>query len=133
MEIEEALVYQLHHDTGVAAIAGTRGYPIIVPQDVQLPAWAYQRIDGESYLGVQAVSDLDRARLQVSCIAESYSGAKGLAAAIQTALDGFHADMGDDDDGHIYVGMAHVSMSQDIYTPGAQVYVARLDVEIIYG
>ncbi len=44
-EIEEAIVSKLMSESAITALIGQRLYPQVVPQDVTLPAIAYQRID----------------------------------------------------------------------------------------
>ena len=53
MEIEEALFSYLSTNASVTYLAGDHGYPMVIPQDVELKAepglrsaWAYQRVSG---------------------------------------------------------------------------------------
>lgn len=94
MIIEEALLYHLEHDAGVLALVGSRVYPLIIPQDVDLPAIAYQRIDGPRVRSQSGPSHLAHPRIQITCQASMYSSAKALAGAVRASLDGYRGLMG---------------------------------------
>jgi hypothetical protein len=83
----EGAVYDILSDAaGVSALVGTRIYPMFAPQDVALPAIAYQRVSGGREYSHSGDSSLLRPRLQVLCIDDGYAGAKALAAAVTAAL-----------------------------------------------
>lgn len=89
MTLEEALVSHLEVDAGVSALVGTRIYPLVVPQDADLPAIAYQRISGPREYALDGHTGAARARVQVTSVAESYSGAKALSVAVRAAMRSF--------------------------------------------
>jgi hypothetical protein len=93
--IEEALAYHLTHDTAVVAIAGNRGYPVLIPQDAELPAWAYQLLPGtRRERRHNARPDASRVRIQITCQAPQYSQAKALANAIRASVEAYRGPMG---------------------------------------
>ncbi len=54
MSVETGLAAELLGNAGVAALAGTRVYPLLIPQVIALPSIAYQVIGGPasySHLG----------------------------------------------------------------------------------
>lgn len=130
MLIEEAIYGELSTDSGVTALAGTRGYPQVVPQDATLPAWAYQRISGERILAHDGVTGLARGRFQISCVASSYSGAKALAAAIRGCLDGYNGILGGVSG--VDVHQARIENEYDGYGLATGQQTVRLDVNILY-
>lgn len=130
MEIEAALYAELAADSSVSALVSSRIYPVLIPQDVDMPAIAYQRISGPrdySHQGAGLVS----ARFQITCQATSYSGAKSLAAAVRDALSGFSGTMGaGGGGGGVKVQGAFVDNDLDGYGATAQEWTVRLDVII---
>lgn len=87
-ELEEAVYSRLNGNAGVSAIVGTRIYPEKIPQEATLPAVAYARISARRARSHSGPGGLARPRIQVTCVAASYSEAKALAAATRKALDG---------------------------------------------
>lgn len=130
MLIEEALYGELSTDSGVAALASTRGYPLVIPQDATLPAWAYQRIYGPRVLTHEGPSGLAKARIQITAIAATYDGAKDLAAAIRAALDGFAGMLGGT--GGVAVKYCHVDNEFDGFGQVTGIETVRLDVDFLY-
>lgn len=94
MTLEEGLYSHLVNDSGVAALVSTRVYPLLVPQDTTLPAIAYQRISGPRDHTHSGASGLALARMQVSCLGNSYGQAKQVSEAVRAALDGLRGSLG---------------------------------------
>lgn len=94
MTIEAGIYAHLIGNAGVAALVGTRIYPLLVPQDAELPALAYQRISGPRDHAHDGPSGLALARMQLICVAASYDGAKALSEAVRAAMDGHKGSMG---------------------------------------
>lgn len=93
-EIEEAVYSRLSGNAGVSALVSTRIYPNKIPQEATLPAIAYQRISARRVKAHAAPTGLARVRVQVTCVARSYSEVKGLAAAVRTAMQGVMGTVG---------------------------------------
>ena len=125
--MEEGLYAHLAADSGVAALVSTRIYPLVVPQDVDLPAIAYQRISGPRDHVHEGASGLVVARMQVTCHAWSYSGAKALAEAVRAATDGFSGTMGE-----VSVDAALLVNDRDGWAQGFESPVVRLDFMVWY-
>jgi hypothetical protein len=125
MKIYQALYTYLSTESGVAAIAGTRGFPNVVPQDQNYPAWAYQQISGDDLMPHDGPTNFNFARYQITCVAESYIEAQDLALAIQVALDGFTGLMGGGSGVTIYY--CHCDDITDGYNTGTQTHTTRLD------
>lgn len=92
--IEEALYSQLTGNAGVTAIAGTRVYPAMLPQNVTLPAISYVRVDTVSVQSHSGNSGLARARFQISAWASTFTVARNLAEKIRLALESFRGSFG---------------------------------------
>lgn len=95
MTIEAGIYAHLIGNAGVAALVATRIYPLLVPQDAELPAMAYQRISGPRDHAHDGPSGLAMARMQLTFVAASYDGAKTLSEAVRAAMDGFSGTMGE--------------------------------------
>ncbi len=87
--IEEAIYTELTTAAAVIAIAGTRGYPELIPETAAMPAWAYQTISANREPIQSGSSDLTEQVIQITCQAASYASAKALAGAIRARLHGF--------------------------------------------
>lgn len=85
--IEAALFGHLSTEAGLAALVGTRVYPVQLPQGATLPAVTYQRISTQvvQHRGSVAPS-FSRPRFQLNCWASSYDGTVALRAAVRAAM-----------------------------------------------
>lgn len=94
MTIEAGIYAHLIADSGVFGLVGTRIYPQVIPQDAEMPAMAYQRISGPRDHAHTGPTGLVSARVQLTCMAASYDGAKALGEAVRAAMDGYSGTMG---------------------------------------
>lgn len=85
-ELEQAVYSRLTGHAGLAALVGSRVYPLVLPQRPTLPAVTYQRVEAlrQSAMGVD--TGLASARVQVDSWATTYAGSKGVAAQVRAAL-----------------------------------------------
>ena len=89
MNAEGAIRAAILASAPVAAMVGTRVYPMMLPQAPTFPAIVYQRIstvpdmlvDGPGFAPI---------RMQLSMWATTFDGARTLADAVVTALHGYH-------------------------------------------
>ncbi|MBI9042924.1 MAG: DUF3168 domain-containing protein [Anaerolineaceae bacterium] len=89
MPYEKALKALVLADAGVAALIGTRFYPLVIPQDTVLPACAYQLLTtGRDYTH-EGQCEFTEPRIQVTISANSYVEAKAVAAALRPVLSSF--------------------------------------------
>ncbi len=87
--VEKAIVALLTEDTDVTALIGDRLEPVLTSQTLSRPNVVYQRITTSrlrSQDGPEGTGDI---RLQLSCYADTYAGAKTLADKVRLALDGY--------------------------------------------
>src|SRR5512139_393328 len=94
MEIEEAIYSYLSTHPKVEALAGDRGYPMTIPQEATMPCWGYQVISQGEIMDHDGLSKLVTARVQFTCQAQSYWGAKELVRTIADAVRGYKKWMG---------------------------------------
>lgn len=85
MQIESILRSILVADPDVAEIIGTRAYQMHLPREPTFPAVVYQMISRTQ----DAQTGIVRARMQYTCMAESWRGAADLADAVRCALHGY--------------------------------------------
>lgn len=130
MLIEEALYHFLTEDHSVALLASTRVYPLSIPQDIALPAVAYQRISGPRLVSHDGATELAGARFQITVQDDSYDGAKHLAEAIRRAVGGFRGVMGGGNG--VQVDGVWVESELDGYGMTSSIYTVRLDLEMAY-
>ena len=125
--IEAAQYAYLVADADLAALVGTRLYPLLIPQEAALPAVAYQRISGPRILAHDGPTGAAEARIQYTITGASYSSAKAVAAAIRRAVDGYAGQMAD-----VTVEVAHVLNELDSFEFDILGYPVRLDVRFLY-
>lgn len=73
--------------------AGTRIYPIRLPEKVTLPAVTYQQVSAPKYHTQSGPSSVHSPRFQLNCWAETYLAAEQLAQEFVLALDGYQGNM----------------------------------------
>lgn len=84
--LQEAIYSRLTSVQAVSALVSTRVYPRVMPQNVKLPAIAYQRTDEERFSAMTGDIGIVRATLEVSCWGTTFSSARDVAAAVRGAL-----------------------------------------------
>lgn len=87
-QLEPKIYTVISGAAAVAAVVSTRIYPVVLPQDVALPAISYSRISGGQINSLTGYSNLESPRIQVDVWGETYSSVKSLAADVHTAMDG---------------------------------------------
>ena len=90
MVIEEAVVNHMENDGPIAAIVGDRIYPNVIPQDVDLPAIAYQVISRPGLMCHDGPSGIAWPRFQITAQANDYDEVVGLINLVRVAFDGFY-------------------------------------------
>lgn len=69
--------------------AGSRVYPLLLPQDPTLPAVTYQQISSTRMRAMGNDGPMTRARIQLNSWGSSYAEARTLAEEVETALNRF--------------------------------------------
>jgi hypothetical protein len=85
--IESKVIALLLANTAIAAIVGTRVYPVDLPQGAALPAISVLRISGSQLYAGDGPVGLDNARIQVECWAGTYTTSKALPSLVRVAAD----------------------------------------------
>ena len=128
--IETGLRGALLADAAVAALVGTRIYPVVLPQAPQYPAISFQTISGESHYALGGHSGLASPRIQVDCWAESFDAVMALRSAVIACLGGYRGTVA----GVTIQGMFKVA-EVDAFEPeltqtGARIWRKTLDFNI---
>lgn len=87
--IEKAIVSKLLATTGVTDYVGQRVDMGISPQGEALPRIVIHRISTERPSSTLGPVGLAQATVQVNCFDETYFGAKNVASAVRSALNGY--------------------------------------------
>jgi hypothetical protein len=125
--LEEGLYAHLTSDSDVTDLVSLRIYPLQVPQDVDLPAMAYQRISGPRDQSQAGPSGLVWARIQLTFLGSTYLEAKTVAGAVRGSIDGFKGTMGD-----VVVNACHLENEIDDWSPSFEKATVQHDYGIWY-
>lgn len=81
-------------DAGIAALIGTRVYPVMLPENPTLPALIYKFVGGRS-TPTLTTSGMQRSRLEIDCYGATYDDASALRSAVIAALNGLQGQLAD--------------------------------------
>lgn len=82
-------------DAAIAALVGTRIYPVKLPQGVSGTSLILNEISGQGDHHMQGASGLVTVRMQIGAWATTADGAHALFLAVKEAIDGYRGLMGD--------------------------------------
>lgn len=125
--LEEGLVTYLKANGGVAALVGTRVYPLILPQEATYPALAYMVVSDDRPQSHSGPTGLATPRIQIDCWGATYGATKLLERAVRLALEGYVGAMGS-----VTVRGVFLDTAQDLFDEEAQKYRVRMDFFISY-
>ncbi len=108
--LDNAIYRILYADTTVQGLVSNKIYKTRVPQDVVMPCIVYQIISSNPEDTKDLTGDVDRVRVQVTAISESYAGARGIIVAVKAALNRYSGTV----DGTIIDSMTYDNMG-DLY------------------
>jgi len=87
MSAEEKIVAHLSSSTEVSDRVSGRIYPLVLPQGAAaFPVLVYQRIAGSRVNALSGYTGTENPHFQVDSVAETYSAAKALAAAVSSVM-----------------------------------------------
>ena len=114
MSIESKIFDRCTTHVGTAALISTRCYPDRLPENATFPLVVFFRVSGTTDTfrthTVNTRTDIERARFQFDCYAESSLAAKALAEQLMSAWDGYQNDA--DGIGHVFF-MGRSSQRED--------------------
>lgn len=88
-DIRAAIKEYILGDSSIAAIIGTRIYPVILPQGVVDTSIVYSRISGLGDNTMRSATFLSRPRMQIDAWSARHDTAAELANLIKQRIDGF--------------------------------------------
>lgn len=86
---EAAIRSALVSNAGVAAIIGSKVYPVLAPASAGLPFLTWRRISVQRQQGLSGPIGMPSVLLSVDLFAETYEGVRELADAVRLCLDGW--------------------------------------------
>ena len=125
MLIEQALMTLLNATAALTAVTSTRIYFVKSPQDVTAPYVVVSKISSVRQHDHDGAAGLAQARFQFSCFATTYTVVKTMAAAIQSALQGYSGTMGGA--GGVTVNGAFYEDETDFWEEESKLYHLALD------
>ncbi len=128
MDLGQSVHARLTNYAPLTALVGTRVYPTLLPQGVTFPAVNYLTVSNVRSYSHQGRSYLARARVQISCWAETVAGAKAVARQARAALEAFTGALGGA--GGVEVGYLFVANEVDLHDPETGRYQVALDFVI---
>ena len=123
--IEEALFTRLSGFAGLVALVAARIYPVVLPQDVTLPAVSYQRVSGPRTSAMGSDPGLSHPRFEVSAWSEDYLTAKTVKEQIRAALQRWRGTVSG-----VVVIDTFLLGERDLYDPATLLYHVPVDVVI---
>ena len=132
--IEAAIAARMLAVAELTALIGSgtaaRLYPLVVPQDVQMPAVAYQKISSPKENSHGGFSHLAGSRFQFTCEASTYDSAKAVAAAVRHCWNGYSGIYAPNTLESIRIDGALVQDDRDTWSETHLSPVVRIDVII---
>lgn len=129
-----ALRARIVADAGVAAIVGTRVYPVIVPQDAASP-WVRMQVISDPRRGhLKGDNAMRRSRVQIDCMARKADGEGGHARSRTLAFAIIAALQGPADVAGVRFGLIEAEGPEDLGedTAGGFVFRARVDLLVAH-
>ena len=113
--------------TAITNIVGSRIHAQKLPPEATLPALVYNRVSTQRTYSHSGDSNFTTPRIQYSCFAENYEGAKDLAEQIVSEMSGFSGTAGSST---IY--STFVEGELDMLDPESKLYFIPVDLMITY-
>lgn len=96
-DIGAGLNTHLLAQSAVAAIVADRGYPDVLPEKVQLPAYTYTIVSDDPQHHMDGLAGLSQARVQFDFYADTRREANLLDETVRIAISGQTGTMGDEE------------------------------------
>lgn len=115
MSVEAAIVSLLREPT--SELIEGRIAPAVMPERLRRPNVVYQVLTTRRTYSNSGPTGLARATLQLTCYADDYKAAKGLARAVREALNGFRGEAAAGDSGTVNIQSLLLNDERDAPTP----------------
>ena len=87
MPVETKIYALLIANATINRKVNTRVFPIVIPQDSELPAITYQRISAQKITSLSGYSNLENSHILINSWATKYETVKALAEDIHSVMD----------------------------------------------
>lgn len=125
--IDNALYALITDDESCAAQIGTRVYPLVIPQNAELPAVCYQTITTQRQYTHDGPSLTPSARMQITIKAASYGDAVVVANLIRNLLEGYKGTVSE-----VQIAGVFLDNEYDGFNLDTRSYTVRQDYRIQY-
>jgi hypothetical protein len=127
MSIIVAVRAALIANAAVAALAGARVYPKVLPQKPTYPAITLEMISGDTGNSLTAPGTMKWARVRLNAWGLTYAAAEGLALAAETALNVTKSTQG-----AVEIRSINAQGLRDFYEPAVEAHYHSQDYSIHY-
>ena len=127
MSVEKDIRTYMLTRSAITDLVSTRIYASKLPQEATFPSIAYNRISTVRTYSQSGDSNLTKPRIQYSCFAETYEGARNLAEQIVSEMSGFKGTAGSST---IYASF--VENDLDLIDPESKLDFIPVDLMIQY-
>ncbi len=131
MSLQGAMYEELRLNAAVAALVASRIYPVVAPQETDLPYLTIQRIDRPRERHQGGDAKLPHPRIQIDCWAATEFAADQLAEALRGVLDEFSGPLGG---GREHVEHCYLEDDRQEYVPptdGSEQGTHRVSMDFI--
>jgi hypothetical protein len=127
VRVEEALTTKLRADATVAALVGSRIYPVKAPQATTSAYLVYDLLGGEDHTAHDGFGGLRSGRISYSCCAPKYGEAKAVAEAVRGALAGWKGVQSG-----LEIAVPQTYEDEDLWDDTLSLYVIVVDLELFW-
>lgn len=124
--LEFGLQHLITSSSTFTALASTRLFPVLLPENESLPSATYQLITTRAQYALDGRVNFTQSRVQFDTWANDYVSAKNLMAAINAAIDNFSGDLSEGT--HVYG--VQLLTSGDLFEADANIYRCTADYVI---
>jgi len=126
-EIDEAVYSALSGNATLTGLISTRIYPLVLPQEVTLPAVTFFRVTNLHNHGMGGDISLMETRLQVSILAASVSLMRAVTDAVRAVLSRWKGTYGS-----VIIQDSLLNNEMDDFEPETEVYQCIQDYMIFH-
>lgn len=123
--LSKALYTKLSGTAGITALVSTRIYPVVLPENVTLPAISYSVVAQPQIHSLEGVTALN-SLVQIDCWADTFLASQNVAEAIANAINDFSGTIGSEEKIHSSIQTG----KQELFEPDVNDYRVSLDYSI---
>lgn len=132
MKAEKVIRSRLSTHAGVTALASTRIYPVVLPQEPTYPAITFSVVSSQRTEGVYSNPGMATVRFQITCWALTYDSVKSLAEQVRLALERYGTSVSGTTIAGVTVYDIHMGSSADAYEPTLDAFASSIDFTVVH-